>query len=71
MERWSVLNILESNKKLGQRKAAALWLTSFKRLGLSARLAGGGHNSGRRQEDEDVNAATEPPFSKRRGGTAF
>ena len=53
MERWSVLNILESNKKLGQQKAAALWLASFKRL------AGGEHNSGRRQEDEDVNAAAE------------
>jgi len=34
MERRSVLNIFESNKKLGQQKAAALWLASFKRLGL-------------------------------------
>jgi hypothetical protein len=50
---------LESNKKLGQQKAAALWLASFKRLGLSARLAGGENNSGRRQEDEDVNATAE------------
>jgi hypothetical protein len=29
------------------------------KAGSSARLAGGGHNPGRRQEDEDVNAAAE------------
>ncbi len=58
MKRRSVLNILENNKELDQQKAAALWLASFKRLGLSARLAGGGHNSCR-QEDEDVNATAE------------
>jgi hypothetical protein len=53
MERRSVLNILESNKKLDRQKAAALWLASFKRL------ASGEHNSGRRQEDEDVNTTAE------------
>ncbi|MCI4447013.1 MAG: hypothetical protein JHC20_03745 [Pyrobaculum sp.] len=49
-----MLNVLESNMKLGRQKAAALWLASFKRLSL--RLAGGVYNSCRRQEDEVVNA---------------